>query len=179
MLISLTCLIEPFHPGIRGIWDSVNYCLGTKSEMVWTFKWNSSAVLSLDTAYFSNNLSSADEIIKSEHLTKSLWKNFHTVLSVFEDVITPTLDEKCKIWVYWKNKTSALVRESKTVLHTGFYSVDSGFFVSGTWILDSNSIVSGILESMSLIPWIPIPQAKISGILESGLSQMGRIIKIK
>ena len=77
------------------------------------------------------------------------------------------------------HKTSPLVRESKTVLHTGFYSVDSGFFASGTWILDSNSIVIGIPESMSLIPWIPIPQAKISGILESGLSQIGQIIKIK
>ena len=57
-------------------------------------KTTSSAVLSLGTVYFSNNLRSADEIVKCEHLTKTLWKNFHTVLSVFEDVITPTLDEK-------------------------------------------------------------------------------------
>ena len=55
-------------------------------------KTTSSAVLSLGTVYFSNNLRSADEIVKFEHLTKTLWKNFHTVLSVFEDgiVITPT-----------------------------------------------------------------------------------------
>ena len=58
-----------------------------------TCKTTSSAVLSLGTVYFSNNLRSADEIVGCEHLTKSLWKTFHTGLSVFEDVITPTLDE--------------------------------------------------------------------------------------
>ena len=57
-------------------------------------KATSSAVLSLGTVYFSNNLRSADEIVRCEHLTKTVWKNFHTVLSVFEDVITPTLNEK-------------------------------------------------------------------------------------
>ena len=137
MLISLTCLAEPFHPGIRGIWDSFNYCLWTKllvfmqsretqiTVVKWTnagvqtkganepsfvdrppawrrwrnVKTTSSAVLSLGTVYFSNNLRSADEIVKCEHLTKTLWKKFHTVLSVFEDVITPTLDEKfSELW---------------------------------------------------------------------------------
>ena len=43
-----------------------------------------------------------------------------------------------------------LVRESKTVLHSGFHAVDSGFQVldssvlSGTWILDSNSECMGL-----------------------------------
>ena len=29
-------------------------------------------------------------------------------------------------------------RESKKVLDSGFHTVDSGFFVSGTWIPDTN-----------------------------------------
>ena len=76
-------------------------------------KTTSSAVLSLGTVYFSNNLRSADEIVKCEHLTKTLRKNFHTVLSVFEDVITPTLDEKfselCFIFCLGQPKITSMV----------------------------------------------------------------------
>jgi len=39
----------------------------------------------------------------------------------------------------------------KTVLDSGFHAMDSGFFVSGTWILDS--IVSGIPDSLSCAPY--------------------------
>ena len=38
----------------------------------------------------------------------------------------------------------------KTVLDCGFHAMDSGFFASGTWILDS--IVSGIPDSLSCTP---------------------------
>ena len=118
-----------------------------------------------------------------------------------------TRGKKSSSWIYgdcfwgrlWQNwswrRQSPLVRESKTVLHSGFHAVDSGFQVldssvlSGTWILDSNS------ECMELrIPWaqlqIPkprfpdfpgkifpgfrIPQVKISRISESRFLYLGR-----
>ena len=42
------------------------------------------------------------------------------------------------------------MREFKKVLDSVFHAVDSGFSVSGTWILDSNdSWDSGILELYS------------------------------
>ena len=85
------------------------------------------------------------------------------------------------------------VRESKTVLDSGFHTVDSGFqYLSlelGFWI----PVVSGILDSLSCIPdskdqdsgfhkqkflgfWIL--QAKISQIPESGFPYTGRIFDL-
>ena len=86
------------------------------------------------------------------------------------------------------------VRESKTLLDSGFHAVDSGF-----QLLDSRSfsvelgfrirIVSGILDSYTCIPdskaqdsgfhkqkfpRFRIPNAKISRIPESGFLYMGR-----
>ena len=86
------------------------------------------------------------------------------------------------------------VRESKTLLDSGFHAVDSGFH-----LLDSRSfsvelgfrirIVSGIPDSYTCIPdskaqdsgfhkqkfpRFRIPNAKISRILESGFLYMGR-----
>ena len=55
------------------------------------------------------------------------------------------------------------VRESKIVLHSGFHAMDSGFlgtgfrfFVRGTWIPDT---ISGILESLSCIPYSKVPDS--------------------
>ena len=53
-------------------------------------------------------------------------------------------------------KESHQVRESKTVLDSGFHAMDSGlqvlysgFFISGTWILHSNrQWDSGFLDSI-------------------------------
>ena len=92
----------------------------------------------------------------------------------------------------WKNSYN--VRESKTLLDSGFHAVDSGF-----QLLDSRSfsvelgfrirIVSGIPDSYSCIPdskaqdsgfhkqkfpRFRIPNAKISRIPESGFLYMGR-----
>ena len=85
------------------------------------------------------------------------------------------------------------VRESKTVLDSGFHTVDSGFqYLSlelGFWI----PVVSGILDSLSCFPdskdqdsgfhkqkflgfWIL--QAKISQIPESGFPYTGRIFDL-
>ena len=60
------------------------------------------------------------------------------------------------------NKGSPHVRESKTVLDSGFHAVDSRFFVSGTWVLDSNrQWDSGFLQLYSgfQIPGFCIPPA--------------------
>ena len=63
------------------------------------------------------------------------------------------------------------MRESRTVLDSGFHTVDSGLywipvFVGRTWILDSNPIViSGILDSLGVFR---IPKVKFSQIPESG-----------
>ena len=72
-----------------------------------------------------------------------------------------------------------LVRESKTVVDSGFHALDSGFqvpdsgfLVSGTWIPDSNRQWDSRFQS----PGFAFPQAKISPIPESGYSynNMGR-----
>ena len=95
---------------------------------------------------------------------------------------------------YALQSRSPHVRESKTVLDSGFHAMDSGFS-----LLDLKSfsvdlgfripIVSGILDSYSCIPdskaqdsgfhkqnflIFRILQAKISGIPESGFPYMGR-----
>ena len=69
------------------------------------------------------------------------------------------------------------MRESRTVLDSGFHAVDSGLywipvFVGRTWILHSNPIfVCGILHSLSVFR---IPKVKFSQIPESGFLYMGR-----
>ena len=83
-------------------------------------------------------------------------------------------------------KISRHVRESKTVLDSGFHAVDSR-----VQLLDSRSfsvelgfripIVSGILDFYGCIPdskaqGFRIPQAKFSKIAESGFPYMGRKI---
>ena len=56
------------------------------------------------------------------------------------------------------------VRESKIVLDSGFHAMDSGFpgtgfrfFFRGTWI--PGPIVSGILESLTCIPYSKVPDS--------------------
>ena len=86
------------------------------------------------------------------------------------------------------------VRESKTVLDSGFHAMDSGFSLLYLKSFSEDlgfriPIVSGILDSYSCIPdskaqdsrfqkqnflRFRILQAKISGILESGFPYMGR-----
>ena len=68
------------------------------------------------------------------------------------------------------------VRESKTVLDTGFHAMNSGFQV-----LDSRFQLfwdSGFLEQYSIFqsPGFWIPQAKISWIPESVFPYMGRLV---
>ena len=66
-------------------------------------------------------------------------------------------------------------RKSKTVLDSGFHAVNSGSFVSTTWIPDSNrQWDSGFLELYSgyQSPGFRIPLAKISRISESGFPYM-------
>ena len=69
------------------------------------------------------------------------------------------------------------MRESRTVLDSGFHAVDSGLywipvFVGRTWILHSNPIfVCGILHSLSVFR---IPKVKFSQIPESGFLYTGR-----
>ena len=74
-----------------------------------------------------------------------------------------------------------LVRESKTVVDSGFHVLDSdsgfqvrdsGFFVTGTWIPDSNPYRKWDFGFQS--PGFAFPQAKISPIPESGFCYMGR-----
>ena len=62
------------------------------------------------------------------------------------------------------------VRALKIVLDSGFQALESGLFVSGTWILDSNRHQdSGFLELYPGIqsPGFRIPQTQISRIPES------------
>ena len=69
------------------------------------------------------------------------------------------------------------MRDSRTVLDSGFHAVDSGLywipvFVGRTWILHSNPIfVCGILHSLSVFR---IPKVKFSQIAESGFLYTGR-----
>ena len=60
------------------------------------------------------------------------------------------------------------VRESKTVLDSGFHAVDSG---SSDWIPELLELHSGFQS-----PAIPIPHSKISGIPKSRLPHMGSVL---
>ena len=76
-----------------------------------------------------------------------------------------------RLWQYCWRRQSPLVRESKTVLHSGFHAADSGFQVldssvlRGTWILDSNSECMGLripwAQFQILKPWFPDFPSKI------------------
>ena len=70
------------------------------------------------------------------------------------ELTQPTLDDehKAQVWDLFQCLAphvmiSPDVRKSKTVLDSGSHFMDSGFFVSGTWIQIPN--ISGILDSLS------------------------------
>ena len=79
------------------------------------------------------------------------------------------VDKVCGHIFFFPPKISPHVKESKTVLDSGFQG--TGFRIFCQWQLDS-----GFLELYSgfLSRGIPIPQAKIFRTPESGFSYMGR-----
>ena len=127
----------------------------------------------------------------SSWLLSPMWPGFESqrILSVYS-VIYSELSVLRVLFIarsrgisYWyscfplSTKSNCPMRESRTVLDSGFHAVDSGLywipaFVGRTWILDSNPIfVSGILDSLSVFR---IPKVKSSHIPESGYLYTGR-----
>ena len=82
------------------------------------------------------NLASGNRSNISQNIDKGL---------TLMELTQPTLDDehKAQVWNLFKCRlaphvmVSPGVRESKNVLDSGFHVMDSGFFVSGTWIPDS------------------------------------------
>ena len=78
-----------------------------------------------------------------------------TVSKLLESAVhVITYESRLTFWAHISvasgQSISPHVREFKTVLNSGFYAVDSWFFVSGTWIPDSNNKWdSGFLELYS------------------------------
>ena len=117
----------------------------------------------------------------SKQVTEVVWlRNHSLVIAGAKDSQKPLLRRpfsrfKSNLW--W---ISPYVRESKTVLDSGFQVLDSSFSTSGTCQWDS-----GFLELYSVFQTLnfQIPQEKISGLIslipESGLPYIGRWVSSK
>ena len=118
----------------------------------------------------------------------------HRTEKLSSKVWTATAREWSKQFTHIEHRAGAVsphVKESKTILDSGFHVVDSGFripitgfqiFFSWTWIQDSNRLWdSGFLELFSGFqgPGFRIPRAKISQIPESGFPYMGRAVGLE